>query len=271
MLRRGQRKREAELGWFETIVRLTDEHVRRSREWSREIEARGGSRVRSAWVELDRLDGRPKPYVPDYVFGGEWINQSHRDIAQAPLGRLSVPFLLDIGVDGFLHRAEGLKLYELAFYSPGDVLELGTHKGLSTTILARALHDKGSGFIETVDIDAETNPEAQRNVLERPGGERVSFTLKDATARLNELAEQSRRFGFIFVDHWHGYEATLEAAERVKRMLVPGAFIMFHDFFDPANTDPDHVYGVYQGVLDGFGDNSSVRFIGSAGGSAIFS
>jgi len=197
------------------------------------------------------IGGNPRPYHPTFSFPGEYVTPQHRAIGEAPRGCAGVPGLINLGIEGFLWPEEALKLYELAYCGSGDVLELGTHKGLSTSILAGALEDRGSGNLETVDIDEAANQAAQRNVLARPGGSRVTFTLKDATIRLGELQAAGRVFGLIFVDHWHGYAETAEAAKAARApLLAPGGFVMFHDFLDPGNIDPDHVYGVYDAVRD---------------------
>jgi predicted O-methyltransferase YrrM len=89
----------------------------------------------------------------------------------------------------------------MAYFSEGDVLELGTHKGLSTAIIAGALEDSGSGgAVETIDIDAAANVDARKNVSSRRGADRVKFIVKDATKHLDELIAEQRQFGFIFVD-----------------------------------------------------------------------
>ena len=73
-----------------------------------------------------------------------------------------------------MQRGDALKLYELAYFCEGDVLELGTHKGLSTSIIAQALHDrKRDGILETVDIDSESNRAARDNLAGRPGEDSI--------------------------------------------------------------------------------------------------
>ena len=137
-------------------------------------------------------------------------------------------------------------------------------------MIASALNDRCSGLLETVDIDAVAGEAARVNVRGRPGGERVTFTLRDATTRLDELINEGRRFGLIFVDHWHGYRETYEAADRGRLLLQPGGFILFHDFLDPGNVDPAHPYGVLDAVRDVLGRDSSMAFEGTCGSSALF-
>jgi predicted O-methyltransferase YrrM len=224
----------------------------------------------NAWRLFENLTDQPFPYHPTHAVPEDGITAFYRSLQNAKGGMHNLPFLIDIGVEGFLHKAEALKLYEMAFYARGDVLELGTHKGLSTSIMAQALHDKGGGRLETSDIDEATNPIAKANLADKPGNDRVTFHLVDAAETMDRLIAEGRQFGFIFIDHWHGYEATFEAARRVPACLKPGGHVMFHDFFDPANSDPEHVYGVYQAFLDTLGQDKTFVYAGAAGSSAIF-
>ena len=98
--------------------------------------------------------GAWRPYVKTYEFKGDAISRYHSALASAPCGRMGAPSCIDIGIDGYLDRLEAMKLYELAYYCNGDILELGTFRGLSSSIFARALEDRGArGCIDTCDID----------------------------------------------------------------------------------------------------------------------
>ena len=220
----------------------------------------------SQWKLLDKLDLASFPYVPTHParVDGDYFAA----LQAAKGGMLGLPFLVDVGISGFLQKAEALKLYEMGRLCTGDILELGTHKGLSTSILARALNDRGTGRIVTVDVRFTLR--AIGNLMFRPGFRRVQFVRSDGTKAMDRLIAEKRRFGFIFVDHWHGYNATREAAERTIELLSDGGYVMFHDFFDPSNKDPDHVYGVYQAAIDVLGDREDFQFAGSAGSAAVF-
>lgn len=217
------------------------------------------------------LPFEPRPYRPTFAMKTDTIDAQHYRIMTAPLGHQNIPVLIELGFTGFLMRAEAMKLYEMAYFSPGDLLEIGTHKGLSTSILASALAARHRGRLETVEIDSALSEIARDNVRNRPGFDRVTFTVSPATERLDELVAESRRFGFVFVDHWHAYEETADAIARLKTLLVPGGFVMFHDFLDPGNFDADHPYGVYEAVLDGICTDTDYLFCGNFGGSGLFS
>ena len=222
------------------------------------------------WVDFSDL-GRPVPYRKTFGFPGERINKSHAAFDEAATGLLGVPGLIDIGIEGYLLTDDAPKLYEMGYYADGNILELGTHKGLSTAILARAVSDRdGTVQIETVDNDAEAIAVARRNVTAGAGAGRVTYTLMDATARLKELLEEGRRFGFIFVNHGHGYQATYDAASRAGGLLNLGGFILFHDFLDPGNADPGHAFGVYQAVLDALAVDDRFMFYENSGACGLF-
>jgi predicted O-methyltransferase YrrM len=237
--------------------------------WIERSKEYGAALPHGSWKTLDAI-GEYVSYNRTHSFDGEHISQFHKDLAAAPLGRMGIPICIDIGADGYLQRPEALKLYEMAYFSSGDVLELGTHKGLSTKIMARAISDSGKQRVfETVDIDIRTHLTARKNVgLWK--NRWVKFTIQDATNRMDRLLSEKRKFGFIFVDHWHGYKETLEAAERGRNLLLDGGHMMFHDFLDVGNNTPEHPYGVYPAVLDAFGNDTSMKFVCLCGSSAVF-
>lgn len=93
------------------------------------------------------------------------------------------------------------------------------------------------------------------------GGERVSFLVGDAPKLIDGLIAAGRKFGFAFIDHWHGYEATHAAAIRLSRALVPGGLVLFHDYNDPDSLNPEHHHKVYQAVHDTIGSDPAFRFV----------
>ena len=220
------------------------------------------------WITFDNLATLLPTYAPTF-FGPTtshgYINSSHAEIASAPSGRMGLAFLIDLGIDGFLLHEDALKLYEMTFFADGDVLEIGTHQGLSTSIMAKALQDRGSGFLNTVDIDSTVQSRARQTMASRPEGVRVIFNVNDATAHLDQLVSLKKRFGFAFVDHWHGYDATREVAMRLGSVLNPGGFALFHDYINADNSDLDHVYGVYQALLDSLAADPEWLFYGNFG------
>ncbi len=227
-------------------------------------------RHKDTWVLFEEL-GIARPYRKTYRFDGDYINEHHRHFATCPTGRNGISACIDIGVNGYLQRGDALKLYELAYFCAGDILEIGTFNGLSASIMAQALSDAGSaGVIVTDDISAESSELARHNLEKLGRAARVQFNVEDAPRFMNRLCAQGRKFDFVFIDHWHGYEATFDAAQLAKQLLNPGGFLLFHDYNDQSNAEPEHVYGVVQGVADAILIDKEFAFYGCFGCVALF-
>ncbi|MEO8277032.1 MAG: hypothetical protein ABI639_12525, partial [Thermoanaerobaculia bacterium] len=90
-------------------------------------------------------------YMRTFDFDGEFINGAHAFFATCP----TRDHLIDLGIDGWLRREDALKLYELAYFASGPILEIGSYQGLSTSILVRATRDSGRrNRIVSVELDA---------------------------------------------------------------------------------------------------------------------
>jgi len=73
-----------------------------------------------SWIEPHKLGSIISPNLPAYPFDG-FINENHARFASCPVRD---EILVDFGIPGWLRREDALKLsYELAYYSPGDVLD----------------------------------------------------------------------------------------------------------------------------------------------------
>jgi hypothetical protein len=195
--------------------------------------------------------GESRNYVRTFRFPGDTIDGHHARIATAPLGRMGVDFGIDIGLDGYLARAEAMKLYELGYFASGDALELGTYMGLSASIVGNALRSRGSGELHTCDISRQYSYAARRALCWHPARPSIRFNIGDAPTFLDRMIAQGRTFGLVFVDHWHGYQATHDVVVRLPRLVAPGGFVMFHDYNDPSARDPSHPHKVFQAVGDG--------------------
>jgi predicted O-methyltransferase YrrM len=190
------------------------------------------------------------PYQKTYNFGGPFINQSHHRLALSRMHQHAD--IINIGIDGWLLLADALKLYELAFFCKGDIIELGTYKGLSTTIMAEASRDSGRKFeIVTVDLDPQLAAEAKQGMADRrtPGRENVHFFTFDAIKFVANSADAGKLYELAFIDHSHRYQHVYDTCVNLHRILAPGAFALFHDYNDPRNLRADVPdYGVYQAV-----------------------
>lgn len=202
------------------------------------------------FLPLEQLGKASRPYRPTHEFGGSFINESHRFYSTCPS---KDGMLIDVGIVGWLLRADALKLYELAYFAPGDILEIGCSHGLSTSIIARAVVDSGlPRRIDTVDLDP-TCVTRTRELLQLMQHDRlVDVHCGDGAAVCRELAAAGRTFAFVFIDHHHSYRPVFDVCVELASLTAPGALCLFHDYNDPRNADPANVdFGVYQAVQEG--------------------
>src|SRR5215218_9640626 len=144
------------------------------------VGARQWSDAQLAALRLGRASRRSgKPHAPPFIDG------DHARIARAPRGRMGNSGLVDLGIDGFLWPEEAAKLYELAHGCAGDVLEIGTYRGLSAYVMSTALANRGSGELHTCDIDAKSSAFARRVLRWHRGRDRIRFHVDDACAFLD--------------------------------------------------------------------------------------
>jgi predicted O-methyltransferase YrrM len=180
---------------------------------------------------------------------------------------MGVSFCLDIGIDGYLTNADAAKLYELAYFGRGDVLELGTARGLSASIISAALRARGSGRLHTVGFDPVSSAKAQQNIPPWAAPDRIDFHIGEAAEIMDRFVAEEKKFGFIFVDQ---YEITRKAALRIPALLAPRGFVQFHDYSDPSPAPPHHPETVWNAVNDTIGSNRQFRFCCVTATSAVF-
>lgn len=217
-------------------------------------------------------------YQPTFEFPGgkPFINNWHRSLAtSAGPDRLSIrikdrPFIGKY-IAGWLQVADGLKLYEMAYLAPGDILELGSYHGLSTFIMASAVRaSRQRKCIMTVDLDPECVA-ATAETLRSAGLAAYATTYTtDATSAVRAFSAGGQRFAFAFIDHSHVYGPVYDVCVELPTVMAPGGFCLFHDFNDARNRDPeDQNYGVYRAVLDGL-DPERFDFYGIYGCCALY-
>lgn len=214
------------------------------------------------WVGSNEL-GRARPYQPTITSFRQFINDQHRYYHECPTKGI----LIDVGIQGHLRREDALKLYEMAYYATGDILEFGTNRGLSTSILARAISDAGkSAKIVTMELCAELAGQASRTLSQLDFPRDIEFLVGDADASCQKLVDAGRKFAFAFVDHSHAYGDVLKACHRLSQLLTPGSFCLFHDFNDRRETAE---YGVYAAVTQTL-DCNEFEFCGIYGCCGLF-
>ncbi len=204
------------------------------------------------------------PYRHTYNFSGKYIDTDHLAIAQYPTkgGLIKGP------VEGFLRPADALALYEMANNCNGDVLEMGSAWGLSTSILCQAICNAGqNNKVYAIEIDNEFQ-KITANTIKSLGLKKFYESIPgDAQIEGNLLIEKKHKFNFAFIDHDHSYHATLIACHQLNDLLEPGSFALIHDFNDARNTSEPE-YGIYH-ALTAFLKEKSFSFFGVIGCCAL--
>ena len=223
-----------------------------------------------SWLTLEqtRTDQRfLMPYRKTFNFDGPFLNEAHAALAHGP----TKEGMIDIGIAGWLLPADACKLYEMAYFSGGDCLELGTYRGLSASVMLSASLAAGQrNTIVSIDLDPGSTEAGRTRLAGKPGAERVFFFNTDGDEALGTFTRAARPFRFCFVDHSHRYEHVLSACRALPPVILPGGFCLFHDFNDPRNADEDDAdYGVWQGVRDGL-DPTCFEFWGIYGCTGLF-
>lgn len=216
------------------------------------------------------------PYRPTYAWDGAHIDDAWRALGELPLsdeGLIQMQTRRWFGktMRGWLRREDALKLYELAFFTKGDILELGCYHGLSTTILARACRNTDpSRRIYTCDLRADRVAATMKNLARYRLDDLVHAEAADAIELTRRMAQQGKRFEFAFIDHSHAYSPVLEVCKLLDAVIAPGGWCYFHDFNDARNAVEDiEDYGVYQAVMEGL-PQSRFQFYGTYGCAALF-
>lgn len=227
-------------------------------------------------MSLAELGSRIPSYSPTFDFPTEFISEFHKLLATCPIRD---GLLIQIRnrrwfgriIDGWLRREDALKLYEIAYFATGDILELGSYRGLSTFILAHANFDSPhKKIIYSVDLDPSSVAITRRNLRWRGLGAHVQTMCGDALRVVEGMASTGKQFAFVFVDHSHACEDVYSVCCRLARIVAAGGFCLFHDFNDSRNREEGNVdYGVYQGVTEGLG-SEEFEFFGIYGCTALY-
>lgn len=141
------------------------------------------------------------------------------------------PFRFPHDVDGWLHEAEGRML---ATYAMGrDVLEIGSYCGKSTICMAQTAKS-----VVAVDPHCGHGTPNPRDTLSEFVANVERYGIAESVTLLHGLTDMAAdrcqkrglRFGFIFIDGDHQYEAVKYDIDHTLPLLTPDGMIAFHDY-----------------------------------------
>jgi predicted O-methyltransferase YrrM len=149
---------------------------------------------------------------------------------------------------GWLLEADALKLYELAGLADGPILEIGTHRGKSTILMATALRDCGrAGPLVSLDVDAAGLRDAATEAAARGLTDRLA--LVRGTAETLFRAHPGFSPSLVFLDGDHSRRGVARDLRALRERVPAGALILFHDYHDARNADPaEPDYGITEAV-----------------------
>ncbi len=226
--------------------------------------------------KLADLGNQIGAYQPTFDFEGEFINSSHRYFLNCPVNdnnliQMSHRLWSKSVVRGYLLREDALKLYELAYFVQGNILEIGSYHGLSTCVLSQANQDSPyRKRLVSVDLSPKSVLYTTCNLYTMGLKRDVKIIWAEAANKIQQFAQNHSEFEFVFIDHAHGYSPVYAVCCELRSIVKKGGFCLFHDFNDPANKDPKNSeYKVYQAVMDGL-KATDFEFYGIYGCTALY-
>lgn len=232
---------------------------------------------RETFMKLDELGMTYPDYRPTFDFSKPYIDSSHEFFSECPVRDGTLIQVKNRRwwgraiIQGWLRRADALKLYELAYFVRGDILELGSSHGLSTIILSEA--NQRSPYrkrIYSVDLKRRCVKKTERNLRSKGLDRDVTTIYAEATTAVKSFGAEGKKFEFVFIDHSHAYEPVYTVCRELDKVMPKGGFCLFHDFNDPRNRDNQRQeYGVYQAVTEAM-DVTKFEFYGIYGCAALY-
>jgi predicted O-methyltransferase YrrM len=148
-------------------------------------------------------------------------------------------------VEGWMTDAQARRLWEAAsrVSEPGRIVEIGSFRGRSTIVLARAArggvevvaidphagNDRGPRQIHGTAGEGEADNSAFRANLERAGvAERVRHVRRPSAEALGEV---KGALDLLYVDGAHRYGPARDDLDRWSALVAPGGALLVHDAF----------------------------------------
>jgi len=152
------------------------------------------------------------------------------------------------GIPGMLSEESARILFALCYAQEmkGDVVEVGSWQGYSTSFLARAVAETGNGRMYAIDhfrgnagkepvyaagqADLGDLPGLFRDHMRKAGlAETVQLLAMPNEEAAAELRRDGARIRFLFIDGDHSPEGVRRDIDLFFPMLLPGAIVVFDD------------------------------------------
>lgn len=152
------------------------------------------------------------------------------------------------GIPGMLSEESGRFLYGLCYAQQleGDVVEVGSWQGYSTSFLARAVADSGRGRMYAVDHFGGNVGKERLYVVDKPDlsdlrlkfegnmqqlglGETVRLLPMPNYEAADHLRREAARIRFLFIDGDHSKEGVQRDVDLFFPFLMSGSIVVFDD------------------------------------------
>lgn len=160
---------------------------------------------------------RTREYAPTYGGGDISATRMHR-IADAVWH-----------IPGWLEPEDAMKLYELAYFAAGPILEVGTFCGRSATVMATAVSDRRNPVpVVSLDTDPAGMAIARRALKAHNVDRHVVLACASATDWVRAMP--AFRPALVFLDADHSAPAVCTDLDALEHVLDSGALILCHDY-----------------------------------------
>jgi Methyltransferase domain len=150
-------------------------------------------------------------------------------------------------IPGMLWPADEEKLYELASTTEGPILEIGTYRGRSTTIMALGARAGSGAVVISVDVDPAAQRAAAAALVSHGVAEGVLLVRGSCAAAVRRL--RGLRPALTFIDGDHSAVGVRRDLEVLEPVVPRDGLLLFHDFGDSRNADPAvEEIGVQEGI-----------------------
>lgn len=145
---------------------------------------------------------------------------------------------------GSIRNCEAYALYSIIRkHKLKKILDIGTGKGFSALIFAKALFDeKIDGHIDTIDI----NQNFDSNLFKNFNFEKYVKFYKNSSNEV--LPTLKGKYDLVLIDGEHSYKQTKKDFLNVFKKVKLNRFIAFHDAYPKPNTNPNGVINVIKEI-----------------------
>lgn len=173
---------------------------------------------------------------------------------------------------GGVNPGDRRALYSIiAFLTPKNVLEVGTHIGASTVYIARALtanlQKSSLTTVDVVDVNAPNAPWKNIGLAQSPMqmlealncSKNVTF---EKSSSLDYLKKTDQKFGFIFLDGDHSAATVYSEMSLALEALAENGVIMLHDYYPEGKAlfpDKNIITGPYRALERIKAENADIQ------------